>query len=54
MRVKFLTPVKGYAYFEGDITDIPSKVAEKLITEQKVEAIREESKVGVMKESKKR
>lgn len=39
MKVKFLQPVKGYAYFEGDVCDIPDKDAKVLIEQKKVEPI---------------
>lgn len=39
MKVKFLQPVKGYAYFEGDVCDIPDKDAKVLIELKKVELV---------------
>ena len=34
MKIKFLTPVKGYGYFEGDVADIPDKQAKEMIAKK--------------------
>ncbi len=55
MKVKILSPIKGFAYFEGDVADIPNKIAEKLISEKKVEPFKEakdDKKVEPLKEAK--
>jgi hypothetical protein len=37
MKVKLLTPIKGYGYFEGEVVNLPDKEAKKAIEEKKAE-----------------
>jgi len=39
MKVKILQPIKGYAYFEGDVANIPDKDAKELIEQKKAEPV---------------
>ena len=39
MKVKLLTPVKGYGYFEGEIVNLPDKVAKEAIEAKKAEPV---------------
>lgn len=39
MKVKILQPIKGFAHFEGEVINLPDKVAKELIEQKKVEAI---------------
>lgn len=41
MKVKVLRPIKGFAYFEGDVANIPDKVAKELLAQEKVEVYQE-------------
>lgn len=39
MKVKLLAPIKGYAYFEGEIVNLPDKVAKEAIESKKAEPV---------------
>lgn len=39
MKVKILQPIKGYAYFEGDVANIPDKDAKELIEQKKAKPV---------------
>lgn len=39
MKVKIIQPIPGYAHFEGEVINLPDKVAKELLEQKKVEAI---------------
>lgn len=39
MKVRLLTPIKGYAYFEGEVVNLPDKVAKEAIESKKAEPV---------------